>query len=99
MGYPTFLAGVYFVWGHSVLAAQIANALLGVATVLLTFLVARRLTTDGRALLAAALVAFTPSHVLYSSVLATENLFTVLFMAFIWLMWPSPVLKRYVSFS
>ncbi len=96
LGYPAFLAGVYLVWGHSILAAQIANALLGIATVLLTFLVARRLTIDGRALLAAALVAFMPSHILYSSVLATENLFTVLFLAFIWLMWPSPALRRYV---
>ena len=93
VGYPAFLAGIYVVFGHSILAAQFANALLGGLTVFLTFGVARRLVSDGRALLAAAVIAFTPSHVLYSGVLATETLFTVLFIGLVWLVWPTPRLR------
>ena len=97
VGYPAFLAGIYFVWGHSVLAAQFVNALLGGLTVLLTFGVARRLLSDRRALLAAAVVALTPSLIMYSSVLATENLFTVLFIGFLWLIWPTPRFRYNLS--
>lgn len=94
VGYPAFLAGIYFVWGHSVLVAQFVNALLGGLTVFLTFAVARRMVSDSRALLAAAVIGFTPSQVLYSSVLTTETLFTVLFIGFIWLVWPGPRFRQ-----
>ena len=42
-GYPLFLATIYGVFGPSLLAAKVANALLGAATALVTYLIAREI--------------------------------------------------------
>jgi 4-amino-4-deoxy-L-arabinose transferase-like glycosyltransferase len=84
-GYPLLLVAVYSVFGPSLLAAKIANALLGTATVLLTHLIACQLGRPGVALVAAAIVALFPGLVLFSPLLLSETLFVLSFCAVLWL--------------
>jgi 4-amino-4-deoxy-L-arabinose transferase-like glycosyltransferase len=60
-GYAAFLGGIYLFFGHSWLAGQIANVLLGSSVVLLTFMIGRLLLPPFQARIATVLVAFSPS--------------------------------------
>ena len=55
-GYPYFLAGVYLVTGQSYLAARVVQMLLGLASCVLAFLLARRLFGPAVGLVLAALM-------------------------------------------
>lgn len=77
-GYPLALGGLYFVVGHSVLAAQVLNAFLGAATAILVCALGLRVASRPAAFLAALLVAAFPSQVFFSSLLMTEMLYTAL---------------------
>lgn len=80
--FPFFLAGIFGVSGGSVALAHVAGCLLGVAGVLLVHALALRLWNNRRsALVAAALAAFHPSLVIYSTLLLTESLYIVLLLA------------------
>ena len=82
VGYPAFLAAVYTVFGHSWLAAGIANALLGTAGVALTYRLAREALPSRLSLVAAGTIAILPSHIIsFTSVLRNEALHTVLVLA------------------
>lgn len=72
--YPLFLAGIYRLSNGSLLAARLGNALLGTVTVLLTYILAGRYFSRRNATWSTALVAFTPSLILYSGLHASENL-------------------------
>ena len=79
VGYPAFLAAVYVVFGHSWLAAGIANGLMGTASVALTYRLAREVLSSRLSLVAAAAVALLPSHIIsFTSVLRNEMLHTAL---------------------
>ena len=81
VGYPAFLATIYVVFGHSWLVAGLANALLGAASVALTYRLAREVLAGAHALAAAAVVALLPSHIVsFTSVLRNEALHTVLLL-------------------
>jgi 4-amino-4-deoxy-L-arabinose transferase-like glycosyltransferase len=70
---PVYLAGLYALTGPSVVAVIAFQAVLGTATVLLTFLLVRRLGwSSGTALTAAAVQALDPLAVLYSNLYLTE---------------------------
>lgn len=88
-GYPAFLAAIYKVTGGSLLAGKVANAVLGAATVLLVFLVARRLFGDVAGAVAGVVMAFLPSHALFTTVTMSEVFFTFLLMliAYLTLRW------------
>lgn len=84
-----FYAGVYFaVGGHRPTAALIAVALVGAATILLVFLIARRLAGVWAGLIAALIAAVYPTFINYSSRLLSEPLaaFTLAaaVLAFLW---------------
>ena len=82
VGYPAFLAAIYVVFGYSWLAAGIANALLGTASVALTYRLAREVLCSRLSLVAAVIVALLPSHIIsFTSVLRNEALHTVLALA------------------
>lgn len=72
--YPLFLAGIYRLFNGSLLVARLGNALLGAAAVLLNYELARRFFSQREAIWSAALVAFTPSLILYNGLHASENL-------------------------
>jgi 4-amino-4-deoxy-L-arabinose transferase-like glycosyltransferase len=76
--YPIFVAGVFTLSAHSLIAVRIVQALLGAATVALTFVVAQRVTRKRGALVAALVVAIYPALLLYSVYLMSETLFTFL---------------------
>jgi 4-amino-4-deoxy-L-arabinose transferase-like glycosyltransferase len=79
-GYPYFLAGLYRVFGDSVTVAEVANAVLGAATVGVLYLLAYRLFDSRTARIAAVMLAVFPGQVLYASVLFSEPLFTFALM-------------------
>ena len=79
VGYPAFLAAIYLVFGHSYLAAGLANAALGATSVLLTYALARHVLSSRASLAAAGAVALLPAHIIaYTPNLLTESLHTVL---------------------
>jgi 4-amino-4-deoxy-L-arabinose transferase-like glycosyltransferase len=77
-GYPYFLGAVYAASGDSILAGRLANALLGVLTVFLVYLIAKRIWGRRTGLIAAALAAVFPPLVLLSRDLLSESLFIAL---------------------
>lgn len=86
-GYPAFLGLLYFIFGHSLLAAKLAQVLLSTATCVLTYFVARAVfAEDGWFIgpLAAMLVAVYPQSIFYTSVLASDVLFSFLLMLAVW---------------
>lgn len=76
--FPMLIAGVFKLFGQQLVAVRLAQAVLGVLTVALTYVLARRLTTGRGALVAAFIVAVYPALVLYSFYLMAETLFTFL---------------------
>jgi Dolichyl-phosphate-mannose-protein mannosyltransferase len=80
--YPLVLAGVFAVSGGSVALAHVVGCLLGALAVYLGHLLALRMWGDPKsALFAAGILAFLPSLVIYSTLLLTETLYIVLFLA------------------
>jgi 4-amino-4-deoxy-L-arabinose transferase-like glycosyltransferase len=80
-GYPAALAAVYAVFGRSALWGGMLNALLGAATVVITYELARRLLDVRVARVAGLLLAFFPNQIFYTGVLLSEVLFTFFLMA------------------
>ena len=78
VGYPAFLAVVYLCFGHSWLAAGVANAILGAVIVILTYWLARQVVLSRPAMLAAMVIALLPSYIVaYTSNLRNETFYTV----------------------
>jgi 4-amino-4-deoxy-L-arabinose transferase-like glycosyltransferase len=96
-GYPLFLAALFWIFGQSLLVAKLANVALGVASVYLIYCLTRRIFTEQEGIIAAVLTACMPSLILYTSLLATENLATFLLLlglylfiagTQVWKFWP-----------
>ena len=80
--FPMLLAVVFLLSGGSIALAHVVICLLGTYTVYLAYRIAVHLWGETRTgLIAAGLVAFHPSLVLYSTLLLSETLYTVLFLA------------------
>ena len=79
-GYPFFLSRLYFLFGHAPIAGALANVFLSLATALLTHVLARRAFGKRAARWALVLMAFFPSQVLFVNLLASEMVFTPLFL-------------------
>ncbi len=80
-GYPFFLSRLYVLFGHSYTAGAVANILLGTAIVLLTYLIVRRIWSEPVARWSALLLAIFSGQILFCNLLASEVLFTALFLA------------------
>jgi 4-amino-4-deoxy-L-arabinose transferase-like glycosyltransferase len=80
--YPLFLLGVFYVAGVNYIAVQIAQALLGMLSCWLLFLLGRWVLSAELGLAAAALFAVYPNAVLYAARLYAENVYFPLFLAF-----------------
>ncbi len=92
-GYPFFLAAVYTVFGHSLLAARLLQALLGALTCLLAFRTAERLFGERAGPVAGWLLALYPPLVVYTGLILSETLFTFLLAASI-LFWLDGVERK-----
>jgi len=79
--YPSFLAAIYFLFGHSYLPVQIIQALLGALTCIFVYLIGLQLGGKRMGMLAGILMALHPQLARYPSELWTENLFIPLLWA------------------
>lgn len=78
VGYSGFLAVFYWLFGAHAETAHAANAAVGAALALVTFLLAREVLSPIRAYVAGALVALHPGLVLYSALVMSEPLSALL---------------------
>ena len=100
-GYPAFIALVYLVAGHHVVALLLAQVLLGAATVLVLFALGRRMGSDAVGLLAAALLVFEPLQLYTTGSVLTESLATLLLALvalFGFIVFAAPAPTRRVAF-
>lgn len=77
-GYPGFLAAIYWLFGHSVRAAQIVQASIGAITSGLVVLLAGRVASPRTAGIAGVVHALWPTSIVYVAILASENVATPL---------------------
>jgi 4-amino-4-deoxy-L-arabinose transferase-like glycosyltransferase len=75
-GYPFFLAGIYYLFGPTLVGARLANVVLGAATAALTYLLALRLFDKRTAVAAALVMALFPSQIFFVSLVWSEVVFT-----------------------
>ncbi len=78
-GYPYFIAFLYSIFGDNPLSVKLVQALLGVFTCLIIFLLGRRFANERTGLWAAGFFAVYPQFIRYSGSLYVETLFIVLF--------------------
>jgi len=76
--YPLFLSALYWVFGESILAVQIVQAILITASCFLLYLLGRRIFNEQTALVAAFLFAIYPVFVTQSFFILSESLMTFL---------------------
>lgn len=82
--YPTFLASVYWAFGHSYPHVRVVQAVLVSLTALFGFLLGRALFGHREGLIAGGIVSLYPGFFAYSGLLLTETLFALLVTAFTW---------------
>jgi hypothetical protein len=93
--YPLVLAALYSMFGHTLLAPRLLQALLGASTAVLTWAVGRQLATGTRlGLVAGVLVACHGSLVFYDGELLATTLGVWLAMLGLWLGFPDPQAPR-----
>ena len=85
IGWPFFLSVIYRIFGHSLIAAGLINALMGVGAVILVYTISRYLLDYRAVLIATLLVAINPTLILYSSTHGTESLFVFEILLLTWL--------------
>ena len=74
-GYPVFLAGCFAMLGESAAGVRLVQAVIGAATCLLVFALARGLFGQTAGLIAGALAAIYPFFIFYTGLVLTETLF------------------------
>lgn len=75
-GHALFLAGVFFIFGKSVIAARAVQALLGAFTCLLTYRTGKRIFSENTGRIAGVLAAFYPYFIAYTGDLLSETFLT-----------------------
>jgi 4-amino-4-deoxy-L-arabinose transferase-like glycosyltransferase len=79
-GYPAVLAPLYRLTDNSLLSARLLNVVAGSATVVLVYLLGRKVFDRRIGLIAAGLLAVFPGQVFATSLIMTEPVFTFLFV-------------------
>lgn len=93
--YSLFLAGIYYLFGHSYTAVRIVQAILGALVCVVVFQIAKNLFTSKIAVLAGLLAVFSPSLIKISEKLLSENLYTFLLVIAILLILKQTKAKNY----
>ena len=92
-GYSTLVGGLYAVFGVHPIAAELANAVIGAATVVVLMLVVGRGLDRPTAVIAGLIFAVLPGPIMWTDVLVAETLYTALFtVALLVLVRASPTL-------
>jgi len=86
LGYPTFLALIYKIFGHEYLFVYLVQAVLHAVTVVLLFFIARETLEARLATLAAILYALNPFASSYAATIMTECVFTLFLTLALWLL-------------
>jgi len=81
VGYPAFLALLYYVFTPGIIVPKLANILLSCLTMIMTYVIAKRAFSEKVALIAMLIMALIPRNISFTSVLSTEITFTALFAA------------------
>ncbi len=107
-GYPLVLAALFKVFGHSIGLAKLLNVALGTATVLLAYLIGKRVFSGAVGLVAAFALALFPSQVWWPTLLLSETLATFLVALIAYLVlatlgrrswWPAVVIGALIGFT
>jgi 4-amino-4-deoxy-L-arabinose transferase-like glycosyltransferase len=85
VGYPFFLSRLYLLFGHAPMAGVMANVLLSLVISFLSYLIARRVFGEQPARWSVLIMLFFPSQILFVNLLASEMVFTPLFLLSLWL--------------
>ncbi|UCE25709.1 MAG: glycosyltransferase family 39 protein, partial [Candidatus Zixiibacteriota bacterium] len=80
-GYPFLLSRIYILFGHIPQLGAVANMILGLSIPLLTYFIVRRIWSDSVARWTTVIVTLFPSQIIFTHLLASELLFTPLFLA------------------
>lgn len=80
-GYPSFLALIYMIFGHSIMPVVLIQALLHALTALITLVVADSVFSQRTALLSGICVAVFPTQANFAAYLMSETFFTFLLSA------------------
>ncbi len=95
IGYPAFLGLLFWLFGLSVFVAQLANVVLYVGIIALSYLIAKTIfLSEAVARLTLFLLAVYPNHIAYSAILASETPFLLLSLLGVWLL-----LRARISFQ
>ena len=89
-GYPAVLGAVYWLVGHRPVAGEALNVALGALTAGLVYWIGSRAFGKTAGLLAALAFAVFPSHILYTSQLHSEVMFTVAYLLALGLLLAAP---------
>ncbi len=81
MSFGLVLAGLFSVFGPTLLVAKLFNVIMSVALVIIVFYGARSIYGHKAAAVSGLLLAMWPADIMYTSVIASEHLFLVLFTA------------------
>lgn len=79
-GFSTLLGGIYAVFGVHPTLGEIANAVIGAATVVLLMLAVERAIDRRTAIVAGAIFAVLPGPIMWTDVLVSETLYTAVFV-------------------
>jgi hypothetical protein len=79
IGYPGFLGGIFYFLGPSVLVGKLANVVLYVGTIFLTYKLSERLFhSEPAARITLGILSFYPDHIAFTALLSSEILFVFL---------------------
>nr|MBN2276206.1 glycosyltransferase family 39 protein [candidate division Zixibacteria bacterium] len=84
-GYPFFLSRLYAIFGTHPQIGAVANIALSLAIMLISYLIIRRILNEGSARWTMVILAFFPSQLLFVNLLASEPLFTALFLTAVYI--------------
>ena len=84
--YPLTLAALWTVFGVSITAAKVLNAVLGALTIPFLFALGRRVFSEKVGLAAAGVFAVLPNAIAWTPALLSETLFTFVFVVALWLL-------------
>ena len=90
-GYPFALAGLFKVFGVSITSAKVMNAVVGGLTIPFIYALGSRIFGRGPGLFAAGIFAFLPSAISGLPILFPEPIFTLLFVAALWVLVTFPI--------
>ena len=81
--YPIFLSFIYRFFGHSFLMVRIIQSVVGSASILMIYLIAREIFSEKAGLIAGSISAVYPFFIFFTGLLLTETLFIFLLLCLI----------------